>query len=322
MSSHVGIGPEGGNLLGFLASVGTLATLARAWPDRDVRMSWTQHSGWRPVWHMEGSSTDDDIVAVLARTLKGRGVMPEFSLGNDLGVAPEAFAAHAREAARAATPANRRWADFVAAFGCEGAVGAGVIQDTALRTMSGAGHQHFLGFARELARVTAAEHLRTTLFAPWTYTDDRPSMRWGPLDDRQYALRADDPSKAPIRTVRGANRLALEALPYFPTAVQGRRLETTGFSREGRDWVMNWPIWAPALRLNTVRALLTHPALIEAEPKRAMLEPLGVVEVFRCRRVTVDRYRNFAPAEPCFAGTPVPAKYSLVPGGPGGSADL
>src|SRR5436309_11441770 len=82
VSSHVALGPEGGNLLGFLASVGTLVTLTRAWPDRNIRMSWEQRGGWRPVWHVNGSSTDEDVIVALARTLKSRAGTPEFSLGD------------------------------------------------------------------------------------------------------------------------------------------------------------------------------------------------------------------------------------------------
>ena len=77
--------------------------------------------------------------------------------------------------------------------------------DTAFRTMSGAGHQHFLGFMRELAVHTTADQLRRALLSRWDYADSRPSLRWDPADYRPHALRADDPSTDPIKTMRGAD---------------------------------------------------------------------------------------------------------------------
>jgi hypothetical protein len=40
MSEHVGTGPDGQNLLGFLASVGVLALIERSWPERRPRIRW------------------------------------------------------------------------------------------------------------------------------------------------------------------------------------------------------------------------------------------------------------------------------------------
>ena len=42
-------GPDGGKLLGFLAALGALAALTEAWPEREIRLSWTQRLVWRPV---------------------------------------------------------------------------------------------------------------------------------------------------------------------------------------------------------------------------------------------------------------------------------
>ena len=66
------------------------------------------------------------------------------------------------------------------------------------------------------------------------------------------------PSGDPVRTMRGANRLAVEALPLFPTVPGERHLHTTGFSqRRGEGVLFSWPIWEGALSIEVVRSLLS-----------------------------------------------------------------
>ena len=310
MSSHMAVGPDGGNLLGFLSALGAFATLDQAWPERSVQMSWIQHRGaWHPVLHVVPDADEEAIVDALWSRLSMHPNPPGMDkLGEDLNVPPAVFSDFAREAALAAQPLNRRAADFAVAYGCEVTVDNGRIQDTALRTMSGAGHQHFLGSMAELGRLTTRTDVFTALFQPWEYSDERPSMRWDPVDDRRYAYRADDPAKSrtyPIRTVRGANRLAVEALPLFPTAPNGRRLVTTGFTRieptsrgERTRWLIRWPIWRPALSLPVVRSLLTHPDIVVRELAVEKLRVMGVAEVFEAERLTEGQFRNFTPAMP------------------------
>jgi hypothetical protein len=160
--------------------------------------------------------------------------------------------------------------------------------------MSGAGHQHFLGFMRTLAAETTVEQLRGALFASWSYSDPPPSLRWDPMDDRRYALRWNEPSSDPIRTVRGANALAIQGLPLFSTQPRGGTLGTTGFSRVSRKGTFfTWPIWEDPLPLDVVRSLLALRELQAESPAPQRLRALGVVEVFRSQRITQGKYRNF-----------------------------
>ncbi|MGH2405345.1 MAG: type I-G CRISPR-associated protein, Cas3-extension family [bacterium] len=295
-------GLDGANPLAFLAGLGTLCTLTRAWPDRMVRIGWQRSAGaWRPLLATDTRATETEVVAALDRELRREGARRPFELGPDLNVTPDHFREVAGKVA-SADPPDRRSADFLAAFGCEAMVSNGTIQDTALRTMSGAGHQHFLDSMKELVARTTAEHLRAALFDSWRYDDERPSMRWDPSDDRRYALRWRDPSKDQIRTVRGANRLAVEALVLFPTAPVGSRLETTGFRGRGsRDTYWRWPIWTAPVSVDVVRSLV---ALSWIQPigerpfDREMLTRMGIAEVYSSQRLTVGKYRNFSPAQP------------------------
>ena len=65
------------------------------------------------------------------------------------------------------------------------------------------------------------ERVHAALFEPWTYRDDRYSMRWDPLEDRRYALMDRDPTASDnkSRTVWMANLFAYRSLVLFPSAL-------------------------------------------------------------------------------------------------------
>jgi hypothetical protein len=248
---------------------------------------------------------------LLDRQLQSSADLPALNLADDLTLHVEDFRAALQRAQQAATPGDRRNADVLTAFGNEviqsrlNGKPTGKIADTALRTMSGAGHQHFLGVMRTLIADTRAEHLTQSLFDTWRYEDPVKghSMRWDPADDVRYALRWNEPSGDPTRnsggTMWGANRLAIEALPLFPVQPIGYRLATTGFS-EGprRPTVLTWPVWFAPIGLEEVRSLLTLPELRASIPDHDQLIPRGVVAVYRCQRITQGKFRNFTPAHP------------------------
>jgi hypothetical protein len=319
-------GLAGDNPLAFLAALGTLRVLDTCWPGRRVRMSWLLSGSWRPVLHVDGACERAEVIPTLHSRLRGRDRAPEFTLtdGEDeqpreLTLPPEAFAQIARRAAEQATRDDRNWADFCAAYGSDAFPDEESIRDTALRFTSG--QQSFLGSIRELATEpspapagrrqaatkdvgggTAAHHLEHALFEPWSYSDPRPSLRWDPVDDRRYALRAfdpTDPATSPILTVRGANRLAVEALPWLPTFPSGGSVATRGFLRRGRELFFSWPIWDRPLTAATVASLLGLAELVADKPRRSELGPRGVVDVFRARRVG-GYYRNFTPGVACW----------------------
>ena len=293
-------GLDGSNPLGFLAAVGTLRTVACIDPVTDWRMKWAIHNGiWAPALSSNGSVSEEHLIELLVSALR-RESTPEFDFDKNLNVTPKVFRKVAREAQCRASHLDRRYADFVASFGCELILTSDrkSIQDTALRTMSGAGHQHFLGTMKQLVHETEAEHVRRSLFETWDYSDDKLGLRWDPGEDRRYALRWDDPSDNVTKTMHGANRLAVEALPLFPVAPGGRQLDTTGFSSQHGAAVFTWPIWEGALNVDVVRSLLAVPEIQKAEPDRANLRALGVVEVYKSQRITVGKYRNFTRAQP------------------------
>ena len=305
-------GLDGGNPLGFLAALGVLRASTLACPDRKVRLFWSNsQGGWRPSLCLHGDMDLETWLAGLDRFLNASNKEEAFFLADDLTVPIAIFRKAALAAVSKASLTERSYADFLAAFGSDAVQSeingkkTGEVADTALRTMSGAGHQHFLGFMRILIADVQMEHLRKAIFDSWLYDDplEKHTMRWDPVDDVRYALRwrnsSGDPERKKGGAVWGANRLAIEALPLLPTAPVNGRLETTGFiRRRGEGTIWSWPLWTIPLGLDTVRSLLALSELREASPDRKRLAAIGVEEVYRSQRITQGKYRNFTPARP------------------------
>jgi len=307
-------GIDGGNPLAFLAALGTFRTLSLARPDRELKMAWTEHTGaWRPVLSAALPLIEDDVVAILDERLGRMADHPALAFADNVNVTKSEFRTFAKAAQAAAMEAGdadaRITADFAAAFACDVlATKEGPVQDTALRTMSGAGHQHFLAFMRSIVQQTGPQHLRKALFARWAYDDAvaNQTLRWDPADDSRYALRWRDPSGDPARKkgggMLGANRLAIEGLPLVTCAPVGTTLRTTGFTgTAARSTFWTWPIWTFPVGLDVCRSLLAHASLQNNAPREHKhLRALGVAAAFRSQRITVGKFRNFAPATSVF----------------------
>lgn len=310
MTTVHGRGPEGWNLLGFLSALGALAGWSRVEPA--ARLSWRHHGGtWLPSWNLPGVHSDEAAVTLLFQALSGKRDGPllwDASIfDNGYPPSPGPFREWSLEARRSAAPANRWLTDTIVALGSESVlVGDTTLSDTLLRTTRadrGGNHGSLVSIARSLLADVREDHLRGTLLETWTYRDEdrNHSLRWDPGEHRQYALRGSNPSSDRTKgTQWGANRLALEALPYFPTWPSSlSRLDTTAFVRRGRgDFRMRWPMWETPLSVAEIRPLLTHPAMIQLGTNRGTFDALGVTEVYESRRHRQEYYRNFTPGEP------------------------
>lgn len=310
-------GPEGANPLGFLTSLGTLRVLTMIEPDAAWRLGWGVESGsWRPFLDSTQSGIETrELCASLAEWLAEPPQLPlmdEECLGDNLTIAPSRYrdlARHFYQSAMEGAMEGQIALAFLAAFGSDAAhqpysKDRTLMQDTALRTMSGAGHQHFIRFMRDIIANTNVGHLYSTLFERWAYRDDGRGMnlRWDPLDDRRYAMRWKNPSSDAAVSMRGANRLAIEALPLFSTAPQGMHLATTGFRRRGGTY-WYWPLWTSALELEVIRSTLQIAAVSDfSDPaSQAELKQRGIATIYRTERITVGKFRNFTP--PVAVGT-------------------
>jgi hypothetical protein len=306
------IGLRADNLLAYLAALGTLRVATLQEDTEAVRMSWDFIEGsWRPYLHYAREIDRKAFVQGLHKQLQSGKNLRAFQLGNNLNLTLDSFRKALEQCVQSASLSDRRDVDFLAAFGSDaiatmsGGKRTNQIADTAFRTMSGGGHQHFLGTIRTFIEDTTEEHLEKSLFADWTYDDPikKHTMRWDPMDDIRYALRWDDPSGDKNReqygSMWGANRLAIEALPFFPTQPIGGRLATTGFAENrAREVTFTWPVWSPPIGLMELRSLLCLSDLQAEIPDREKLRSRGVVEIYRCQRITQDKFRNFTPATP------------------------
>jgi hypothetical protein len=294
------LGPDGANLLGFLCSLGTLRTLSQI--GIDAKLSWRLEAKWTPVLHLPGPLSPAQLSSNLARQLGStRWQSPMDIEDNTHKLDLRNFNVINREARDSwlqACDGTREWSDWVCALAGE-VDNKGCATDTAFRTMSGAGHQHFLKTMRDLKELTEEHHVFATLFGFWSYEEGKPTLRFDPLDDRRYALRWSDPSqstKDPIRSVRGANRLAIEALPLFPTWPTQKKLETAGFTTGGaKNTFFYWPIWTGPLSCRAIRSLLWNRKWPEKDP--VLLKSLSIAELYRVQRITMNKVRNFTPSQ-------------------------
>ncbi len=300
-------GLDGANPLGFLAALGTLRVLSLGAEGAKPLLAWRRSGGaWRPCLQTTSPVTPAQLVEQVVTACQQHTSMSAFDLGDDLGVDAGAYKRYSTAAAVGAARGERVHAEFAACFASEAfTTEEGDVQDTALRTMSGAGHQHFLKTMRNLIAETRAEHISKALFSRWLYDDPVRNMtlRWDPTDDSRYALRWSDPSGDPERArggaMWGANRLAIEGLPLLPVMPGERQLETTGFRTGGsKGTFWTWPIWTVPVALDTLRSLLALQELQGNFIDRAQLEKRGIEEVFRSQRLTTGKFRNFTRGTP------------------------
>jgi hypothetical protein len=316
-----GAGPDGGTLLGFLASVGALVAFTRLYAAERVTLHWEQSLGWRGRILIDGKSLIPAQIQALHSSLTEANVRDLFTLrkGGD-GVAYQTITKiEIDDAARFLAAALQgdvnigRHSSATLAGWFMDQLDEKSASGSRLCALTGGSQQNFLETALHLSgfhpkakdkleRLTTAEHLVSTLLEVWQFREPMPGCRWEAQEDRHSALRHAGTTKkheargevdtkgydGSVCTQRGANRLGIEAMTCFPLMPGSRRAETTGFryDREVNRHQFTWPVWECALTLESVRVLFAHPELTEEKPRHQKLIPLGVSNVFRTTRVT------------------------------------
>ncbi|MEA5446804.1 type I-U CRISPR-associated helicase/endonuclease Cas3 [Gammaproteobacteria bacterium AB-CW1] len=306
-------GIDGTNPLGFLAALGTLATL-HAGGRKNARLHWEQHFTWSPT--LSGTDLDDreSLVAELTNLLK-----EEKRREINIGVSQDAHkrvidcdAEHYRNIATRMLEQsdwkNRTSVDFIASFASDACIdqdGRGKpytnsrkqpkLEDTPFQFVRGGGHQYFLGTVHQLIEVVSPDRIKNVLFDPWRYEDEKLSMRWDPTEDRRYALMDRNPTAHDNkpRTIWMANLLAYRALTLFTSAPAHHGLATTGWSRHGKQECFTWPLWSQPIGLDTIHSVLLLPELYQIHPDRRELKERGIPMAFRSRRIRVGSGANF-----------------------------
>lgn len=298
MSGMVLRGIDAANPLAYLAALGAFRLLTSARPA--VQLRWVMDGVWRPEF-LGAEDCDERVICDLLVNAPGAPV-DLFSelLGKNITVDAGMFKCFTDKAAELATAGDRRSADFAAAFGSEVCVDEKKdrVDYTSFCFITGSGHQDFLDTMKTLADKVKPEHLSKTLFENWESADKGLSMRWDPAEAREYALRWSNPGPERVWTMWGANRLAVEALPFFPAHPAGSELKTTGFRAANRTeatrWPeFTWPVWTQAVNCDTVRSLVSLSELQASIPDRQILRQRGIGEVYRAQRIRIGVGANF-----------------------------
>ncbi len=294
-------GLDGSNPLAFLAALGTLRTLTLALQDETVKMSWEVDNGaWRPRVWCSIASGEDAIVQAIIKQLP-RELPSPWTVDKRLPFAAFLLQLLMKEAVNAPMTDNRLSVDLLAAFGSEVFTDDKVnFADTAFRMVrSGdSAGQGLLHYACKNAAETTAQDVRLSLFDRWVYEDRGSSFRWDPAEDKMYALQAHNPSDDGSLSVVGANRLALEALPFFPVHPTVAGAATTGFTLPAprAEFEFRWPIWKWPLTMMVTKSLLAQIRVIEEAGPKARCH-MGVAAMFKSRQFKPNKYYlNFSPA--------------------------
>jgi CRISPR-associated endonuclease/helicase Cas3 len=305
-------GLDGANPLAFLAAIGTLvvcdqlsrSTNSPRWLDGRVALSWGKaRSPNTPVLHLPGQPPAlVDFAAFLeehlARSVEEHGSACAVQMLMD---EEHPFPALVRQRCSERPMAERARLDWVTALACESVPKAASQLQTVRK-------DYLIGNLRSVMQRTKATHIVRSLFETWDYTDalDNQSLHWEPGEDRRHAYQWHQPNGDPTRKRRGgmlgANRLALEAWPLFPTfpdVSDRERVNTRGF-RGNRAfntfWV--WPLWSSCLTPGGIASMLSLRGLERVGPEEATsLRDLGVTVVYRSQRILVGKTPNLTPAE-------------------------
>jgi len=192
-------------------------------------------------------------------------------------------------------PSARFESDFATAFGCEICVDptSRLLSPTEFELIKGSGWQFFLETMEKLMAAVTPTQLHRALFNDWSYSDERLSFRWDPIDDRRYAHNWSNPSDDAVPSEHGANLLAAFALPLFPLipTAHGRPV-TTGFDPNSDPPAFTWPVWVLPSSADVVRSLIGHEVLQRPTPARQDLLTVGVHEVYRTEKIEVGSGLN------------------------------
>jgi CRISPR-associated endonuclease/helicase Cas3 len=300
-------GLDGANPLAFLAALGTLVAcdhLSRSdigpeWLHGSVALSWgSGYSPQTPVLHLPTvvpSATEfvKYLGEHLPRTPESHPcarVVKVLSNGNN------DVAQSIRELCGAPQEKDRPCLDWMTALILETAPEAASQLQTVRR-------DYLLDNIRQVMYLTKDNHLERSLFQTWDYADGlaNQSLHWEPTEDRRHAYQWHMPSGDPTRKKRGgmlgANRLALEAWPLFPSFPAANRSATRGFKgNRAYNTYFTWPLWTCPLTVDAVTSLLALEALQIEEPSHRDLRHYNVPFAFRAQRILVGKTPNFTTA--------------------------
>lgn len=298
-------GLEGTNPLGFLAALGV--QVAFAGEDEQQHLWWSDDITPRAVVDEEFSveRIADQALRVFARWEQSPAVNPTrldgsaMPKGDELKFGPSDIRDYL----------HMNLVDRVDHGDTGGALTSALVAEGSLDKQGAAkpsdlyftaGQQKFLDTTRKILRGATRESIAGGLAGPWNYESELPSLGWDVVDDRVYALRANNPSPEKKLTNPGPEALAVLGLSLHPVFAGKERTLTQGCSGTWKRGHYSWPLWHRPASLHAVRALLAHaydhPAAMD---RRIWFQTWGVGTILRSpiRRSSQGGYGTFGPPE-------------------------
>ena len=161
-------------------------------------------------------------------------------------------------------------------------------------SLSSGSKQVLKDFCKLLVESPRAAVRQALLVHPWPLATQATSLRWDPREMRSKAYMAAAPEDTPVFLEPAAYCLALLGLGMLPSFPRNRGLRTAGFG--WRDDAWTWCLWEDPLQAPTLRTLLGGSELATESPSGGWRRARGVSQVFRCRRVLLDKNLYFSPA--------------------------
>jgi len=303
--------------IGFLAALGTLRLVAGIKALGDVRLGWSDQSGWPARLTSDKAIDSGRLIDSLLNHMRGRHRAPMFSgcvtpgqePWQDVKVPTAEFAELLRRVRVEASLDCREPADLFTALGSELTTisNRDVVKPSGLHMTSG--QQAFLSTLRELASsLDPDEQLPRWAAGPpdmafleavfaepngWRAADAFSAMGLDPNREAVYALSASAPTDVGARCTRAGVWLAVEAVPFFPCLPYHQRLRTRGYDR--RTMQFRWPIWDSELSTDGVRTVLGIDLNDDENLDRA--RQFGIRAVMQSDRITIGQgYGQFRPA--------------------------
>ena len=192
-------GLEGTNPLGFLAALGVQVAFAGEY--KQPRLWWSDDLTPRAVVD-EGFTVErivDQALSTVARWEKGPAVNPRrpdgsvMPKGDELKLSPSDIRNYLCSGLSESGDYDDSSGALMSALVAEGSLdkqGAAKPSDLYFT----AGQQKFLDMTRKILRGVTWEEMVGGLVGPWSYGSELPSLGWDIVDDRVYALRANNPS--------------------------------------------------------------------------------------------------------------------------------
>jgi len=301
-------GLDGKNPLGFLAALGVINAVAdhSKAVQSDPKLVWRSSGTYLPAI-VDGPPAEallDVLVKDLADFRGEPATLLRYPKKSEKGTSEawdlkpprETFRGYLHSLVSACSRDHRRSVDVAAAFATDVAVDRADRKTKPTALHFTAGNQEFLDTFGAVSETVTAEDLREAVFGPWKRARDTKQFNWDNAGARDYALRADDPSKAKKLGVPGADWLAFRGLSFVRVAPVGDRVVTTGCHGEWKTGAFRWPIWTVPLQRTVIGSLLSSPEIFETDPR--VLRGRGIAIVFESaiRRSEQGGYGSFAPA--------------------------